>query len=586
MKVVILISCCVLLASCELSVKTKLGIINGKTNKVSFREQHLFVNEFLGVPYAKPPISELRFQRPQPYGEFQQPIDGTKYGSTCPQFEYKIVKFGTRSTNEDCLFLNVFVPTSKADKEAGFAVMIWIHGGGYAFGDGKMTPGTVLAGYGNVIVVTINYRLGMFGFLNVGDERAKGNMGLWDQRLAIQWVNENVGAFGGDPSRITIFGESAGSMSVHLQSLYPENRGLFQNVISESGTATLPYVLASDNIRAARILAEQLECSTETNDDIFLCLKTVDTMRFVAVAEAIADNQTLAVIVQFTPSLDGEFIVRNPKETIKMPGSDEMKFMKELNYINGVNGDEGAAWVLMLAASQNVSVDDVKVSNADVSMIMPIMLMSMFPDQNIHEAVNDLINYEYTNWADPEDARAMFTKIGGDVFFNVPAMDLNLAHANDTNSNTWFYNFLIVPEQRPFAVPNWVTKANHAEEIPSVFGYHYDLGNIFNTTNYQPAEHQLDVSGRVMTYWTNFAKFGDPNGDGPVSWPKYTIEAMQHLIIDVEDSIGERLYTKEYQFWREIVPALLEAIEDGEHAGDSAFKSKIKDACDADGNCG
>ncbi|XP_052803062.1 pyrethroid hydrolase Ces2e-like [Mya arenaria] len=251
---------------------------------------------------------------------------------------------------------------------------------------------------------------------------------------------------------------------------------------------------------------------------------------------------------------------------MRMPESDEMKFMKELNYINGVNGNEGALWLFLPAASQNVSVDDVKVSNANVSMNMPIILMSTFPGQNIHAAVNDLINYEYTNWANPQDARAMFTKIGGDVFFNVPAMDLNLAHANDTKSNTWFYNFLIVPEHRPFAVPNWVTKASHVEEIPFVFGYHYDFGNILNITNYQPAEHQMDVSGRVMTYWTNFAKFGDPNGDGPVSWPKYTIEAMQHLIIDVEDSIGQRLYTKEYQFWRKIVPALLEAIENGEHA--------------------
>ncbi|WAQ93576.1 EST2E-like protein [Mya arenaria] len=544
-----------------------MGIINGKTNTVAFRDKHLVVNEFLGVPYGKSPINELRFQRPQPYGAFKQPIDGTKYGSSCPQNKMKMVKFGVRSDNEDCLFLNLFVPSNKAATGDNHAVMVWIHGGGYTYGDGNMTTGTVLAGYGNVIVVTINYRLGMLGFLNVGDERANGNMGLWDQRLAIQWVNKNVDAFGGDPSRITIFGESAGAMSVHLQSLYPKNRGLFQNVISESGTATLPFHVDSDNLPAARIYAEHFKCRTDTNEDIVQCLKSVDTKRLIDMAEVIAENGTLAAQAFFAHSIDD---------------SDEMKFMKEMNFINGVNADEGAPWVLTLAANHNGSIDDFKISNADLSIFVPMMVGMMYPSQNIHSAVSDLIDYEYTNWANPEDARAMFTKVAGDVFMNVPAMDLNLAHSNDTTSNTWFYNFMIAPKQRQYNIPKWITKATHGEELPYVFGYHLDNETWFNATDYEPPEKELEVSEKVMTYWTNFAKFGDPNGDGPVTWPKYTLETMQHLVIDEEDSIGRRLYTKEYQFWRKIVPDLLDAIENGVHTGDSTFKSKLTDACDAE----
>ncbi|WAQ93568.1 LOW QUALITY PROTEIN: EST2E-like protein [Mya arenaria] len=382
-------------------------------------------------------------------------------------------------------------------------------------------------------------------------------------------------SFGGDPSRITIFGESAGAMSVHLQSLYPENRGLFQNVILESGTATFPFGRPS-----SRILAEQLECRTDTNEDIFLCLKSVETKRFIDVLEDIADNAVLAAQVLFAPSIDGELIVRNYKETIKMPDCDEMKFMRELNYIIGVNAHEGALWVHMLAANQNGSIDDIKVSKAVVSMFMPMMLGLLYPGHNNHSAVSDLIDNEDTNWANPEDAGAMFVKIGGDVFFNVQAM------VNETFSNTWFYIFMIAPEKRLINVPKWVTKANHVEQLPYVFGYQLDYEKLFNTTDYQPPERELYVSERVMTYWTNFAKFGDPNGDGPVTWPKYTLETMQHLVIDEEDSIGQRLYTKEYQFWSETVPALLEAIENGVHAEDSTFKSKMTDACDAEGNCG
>ncbi|WAQ93598.1 EST2E-like protein [Mya arenaria] len=586
MKVIVYMLCSFWVALCDPSVKTKLGMINGKTNTVMFRDKQFVVNEFLGVPYAKPPMGELRFQRPQPYGAFQQPIDGTKYGASCPQTKMKHINIGGRSDNEDCLFLNLYVPTNKADTGDNHAVMIWMHGGGLSFGDGNMTAGTVLAGYGNVIVVTINYRLALFGFLNIGDERAKGNMGLWDQRLAFQWINENVGAFGGDPSRVTILGESAGAMSAHLHSLYPENRGLFQNVISQSGTATLPFAVGSDNLPAARIYAEHLECRTDTTEDIFQCLKSVDTKRFIDVAEVIVDNDTLATQAFFAHTIDGEFVARSSKETLKLPDSDEVKFMKELNYINGVNADEGALWVIMLAANHNGSIDDLKVGKADVSMLVPMMVGMMCPGQNTHSAVSDLIDYEYTNWANPEDARAVYTKLSGDIFMNVPAMDLNLAHANGSASNTWFYNFMLAPAHRFFNLPKWISTATHGEEIPHVFGYYLDNEQWFNTTDYQPPERELDVSERVMTYWTNFAKFGDPNGDGPVTWPKYTLETMQHLVIDEEDSIGQRLYTKEYQLWREIVPALLEAIENGAHTGDSAFKSKMTDACDAEGNCG
>ncbi|WAR04175.1 NLGNX-like protein, partial [Mya arenaria] len=298
MKILVYLLCSFWLALCEPPVKTKPGIVNGKTNTVMFRDKQFVVMEFLGVPYAKPPMGELRFQRPQPYGAYQQPVDETNYGLSCPQAKIKdtSINIGGRSDNEDCLFLNLFVPANKSDTGAHHALMVWmIHGGGYTNGDGNMTTGTVLAGYGNVIVVTINYRLGMFGFLNVGDERVKGNMGLWDQRLAFKWVNENVDAFGGDPSRITIFGESSGAMGAHLHSLYPENRGLFQKVISESGTATFPIPVESGNIPAARIFTEQLECRTDTNDDIVQCLKSVDTERFIDVAEVITDNPTLSV---------------------------------------------------------------------------------------------------------------------------------------------------------------------------------------------------------------------------------------------------------------------------------------------------
>ncbi|KAH3890258.1 hypothetical protein DPMN_014332 [Dreissena polymorpha] len=178
------------------NVTTQLGVINGNTRNGEFDGKVYAVNEYLGIPYAKPPVGDLRFKRPEPFGNLPSPFDATRYGNVCPQSDF--LKVGMRSTTEDCLFLNIFVPITERDLEQGHAVMVFIHGGGFTMGSGETTPGHVLAWFGNVIVVTINYRLGLLGFLNMGTKNAKGNQGLWDQRLALQWVQANIGEFGGD----------------------------------------------------------------------------------------------------------------------------------------------------------------------------------------------------------------------------------------------------------------------------------------------------------------------------------------------------------------------------------------------------
>jgi cholinesterase/neuroligin len=140
------------------------------------------------------------------------------------------------SYSEDCLYLNIYAP-KKPEQGEKLAVMVWFHGGGFIVGSADIYPADHLAVYGDVVVVTVNYRLTVFGFLSTGDEHAPGNYGLWDQRMALDWVNKNIEGFGGDPARVTIFGESAGAASVIYQGLYPDNRGLFQRVVAQSGSA-------------------------------------------------------------------------------------------------------------------------------------------------------------------------------------------------------------------------------------------------------------------------------------------------------------------------------------------------------------
>ena len=209
------------------TVHTTLGVVSG----VVLDAYNLNVSAYLGIPYAAPPIGDLRFAKPQPANPWTGVFDASDYGPDCPQPR---TPFSDSSENEDCLSLNVYVPQVESD--VPLPVMISIAGGGFYFiGRVEKDFGRTLAATGEVIVVTMNYRVGLFGFLNTNDDCARGNWGLWDQRLAIQWVRDNAERFGGDPNQITLFGKSPGANSILYQALSSLNSNdLFQRIIVQS----------------------------------------------------------------------------------------------------------------------------------------------------------------------------------------------------------------------------------------------------------------------------------------------------------------------------------------------------------------
>ena len=232
-------------------VNTPLGLVKGLKLKNQQMGKPLY--EFRGIRYGKPPVGPLRFKQPVPVEKWEDTLDATTFGASCPQFINEMMSdFKPRKVSEDCLFLNVYVP-AELDLNKKLSVMVWIHGGGLTFGFGDQYDGGWIAIEGNVITVTINYRMNIFGFLSVGHPASKGNYGLWDQKLALQWVHDNIHAFGRDPESVTIFGESGGGWSTSFQSLMPSNRGLFQRVISQSGvvgrTNLLPKNMIQDLIK-------------------------------------------------------------------------------------------------------------------------------------------------------------------------------------------------------------------------------------------------------------------------------------------------------------------------------------------------
>ena len=199
------------------------------------------LKQFLGIPYAEPPVNEFRFKDPVSKREWKDAYDATEFGASCLQMNVLGGQEDELVGDEDCLFLNVFTPRVPAqngripNKASLLSVMVWLHGGDFNFGDGRIDP-TPLVDQ-NIIVVSMNYRLGPLGFLNLGTPEAPGNMGLRDQLEALKWVNANILSFGGDPLKVTLFGQSSGAVSAHLHQLSPLGVGLYRAIICQSGSA-------------------------------------------------------------------------------------------------------------------------------------------------------------------------------------------------------------------------------------------------------------------------------------------------------------------------------------------------------------
>lgn len=233
------------------------------------------VSAFLGIPFAKPPIGDLRFKDPVPAGPLEV-VHATELPGKCYQSDNLIPIPGKMS--EDCLYLSIYSP----DVQGSYPVMFWIHGGAYMNGVGSQYSGYVFAAMYHVVLVSINYRLGPFGFLYMGNTDAPGNQGLKDQHLALKWVHENIAKFGGDPSSITMFGESAGSSSVSQHVLSPMSKGLFHQAIMQSGSANAPWAHQSQSVARGKAddLIKNVKCDGKTG---FECLKTIKPDRILEV---------------------------------------------------------------------------------------------------------------------------------------------------------------------------------------------------------------------------------------------------------------------------------------------------------------
>jgi para-nitrobenzyl esterase len=489
----------------SLTVKTAQGKAHGKT----IRDGK--VRAFLGLPYAAPPVGELRWKAPEPALKWKGTRDASNYGARCIQgHAYSDMVFQDSGENEDCLFLNVFTPGDAA-KNSKLPVMFWIHGGGYSGGSASEPRhnGDFLPLKG-VVLVTINYRLGVFGFLATTDlakeaNGTAGNYGLMDMVAALHWVHDNIAKFGGDPGNVTIFGESAGSFAVSTLMAAAPARGLFQKAIGESGGA-FSNVLPMGTLEARE--ARDQSWVDSLNATNLAGLRALP-------ASTIFDAASQKGAPKFSPVVDGRLL------TEPVPATYAAGKQAHVPLLAGWNRDENPA------LAGEMTAEKWKAMAAELFGDHADEFLAYFPADSDAQAVRSAIDY------------------GSDTFIAFGTWKWIDAQVKTGDAPVYRYHFELAAPPSEFHPGSY---AFHSDDIEYVFG----------TLDTRPGAvwgpEDRKLSDEMMDYWTNFAKTGDPNGPGLPEWPRFDKDgSVQHL--DSEITAGPDTTHARYEFLLKWMPA-------------------------------
>jgi len=468
-----------------LTVKTAQGKVHGKTINDGK------VRAFLGLPYAAPPLGDLRWRPPEPPAKWKNVRDATLYGSRCMQGRpYSDMVFQDKGPSEDCLYLNVFTPANAKSKSL-LPVMVWIHGGGYKAGSASEPRhnGDFLPLKG-VVQVTINYRLGVFGFLAAADlakeaNGVAGNYGLLDMVAALHWVHENIAGFGGDPGNVTIFGESAGSYAVSSLMASPLAQGLFARAIGESGGAM--KVGASGMFTLA---------DREQRDQDWIAslgVSTLAQLRALPAETLLADSEKKDA-PDFRAVVDGRLLAEPVAQVYEEGNQAHVPLLAGWNRDESTKLSDGmtaARWKDFAAQTFGDHADE---------------FLSLYPGDTDAQAVRSAIDYD------------------SDDFIAFDTWKWIDAQVRTGHAPVYRYHFELAAPPSQFH-PGWF--AFHSDDIEYVFG----TLDTRPGAQWRPEDRKL--SDEIMDYWTNFARTGDPNGPGLPPWPRFDQDGMiEHLDSD------------------------------------------------------
>ncbi|XP_077353205.1 bile salt-activated lipase-like [Festucalex cinctus] len=526
-------------------VKTEGGRVKGENIRLGFNR---YMDIFKGIPFADVPET---FEKPERHPGWEGVLKATEYKDICLQL--KPLFSGTRGS-DDCLYLNIWVPHGRS-VSTNLPVMVWMYGGafmiggsmGSSFGE-NLYDGEEIAKRGNVIVVSIGYRLGTLGFLSTGDSLLPGNYGLWDQQAAIAWVHRNIRSFGGDPDNITIFGESAGGASVSFQMLTPYNKGLIKRGISESGVALCPWSVIRNPRTFAEEVARKVNCPTDHT--MAACLKMADPVRLTKAGTFTLRSSPSAPIVEnmlLSAVIDGDFLPDEPSKLFHNAA--------DIDYIAGVNDMDGHLFASADIPSVNMAV--VETSTDDMKM-----LLESFIKHKGEAGLKKALSVYTAEWGDEpskEDVKRTVVDIETDYIFLAPTQ-VSLEHHAASARSARTYSYLFSESSRlagtlkPY--PSWMG-ADHADELQYLFGMPYRVPLLY-------WKHSRTLTDYMIAYWTNFAKTGDPNKGGsevPATWPEFT-KGRRYLNISHKtdtSSVGRKLRKQHVHFWTVTLPNLPDA---------------------------
>jgi len=477
------------------------------------------MREFLGIRYAQPVTGNLRWKAPQPVTPSIATQDATQFGNHCPQVPSP---FGNGTSTEDCLFLNVYTPNrigdrdSQGDDDGPLPVMLWIHGGALVVGESDDYNASKLVSRG-VIVVTINYRLGALGFLaesalsGESPDHISGNYGIEDQQEALKWVRRNIRAFGGDPQRVTVFGESAGGLSTFTNLVSPTAAGLFHRAIVESGAYMQTFPTLAQAQTAGANFASAVGCTQSTPAAVLACLRALPVATILANQAAIFPPGTLGP----SPNVDGKVLTQSIGTALASGDFNRVPLIDGTNHSEwnlfvaidfdltpGVGPVTSATYIPAIQATLGVNA----IAATGIAALYPVPLAFPTFDQGVGGLGTDAIFACAAHFAD--ELASPF----------VPTFAYEF---NDPNPPQ---NFL-PPVSFPYG-------ASHASEIQYVFPEANPSGVGLNLAQVPLDANQQKLSDQMVDYWTQFAKFGDPNGFGHPFWPGFhrDTQLMQSLV--------------------------------------------------------
>ena len=488
-----------------LTVKTEQGKVHGKF--INAKQ----VRAFLGIPYAAPPVGDLRWRPPEAPAGWKGVRESTEYGRRCMQGHlFSDMIFQDSGPSEDCLYLNVFTP-AKAKHDSKLPVMFWIHGGGYQAGSASEPRhnGDFLPLKG-VVLVTINYRLGVFGFLATPDlakedDGAAGNYGLMDMVAALKWVHANIRAFGGNPDNVTIFGESAGSFAVSTLMASTPAYAYFHKAIGESGGAMnlgAPGTPTLDEVeKRDQAWAESLGA------------KTLAELRALP-AETILEASLKKGAPRFWPVIDGKLLLE-PVAATYAAGR-----QAHIPLLAGWNRDES------VTLAKGMTAEKWKKFAQEHFGYRAASFLQLYPGETDEDAVRSAIDY------------------GSDRFIALGTWKWIEAQRKTGNSPVYSYHFELPAPPSEFHEGSY---AFHSDDIEYVFG----TLDTRPGAVWRPEDRRL--SDEMMTYWTNFARDGNPNGPGVPDWPPYNDD---NLVIHLGRviTVAPSTVRARYAFLKRFVP--------------------------------